>query len=249
MIVNKRSIFIFRLLSDLFLLNFSFIAAAVLAQSLNILLSRNYMFVLQLGLNIIWYFSSNVLNFYEDFTTRYFAFQVVNIIKNVFIQAIVSIIFIFLVKEDLFTRNFIVYNSFFLFMLVSFRSLLFRIIMKKLREKGKNIRNLLIIGAGKVGKNFQELIKENPDFGYNFVGFLDNDYKFSNDQNILGDIDCIEEIIKNKNVAEAVIALSDENQNRLDSIIVICNRHAVRTHIIPDYFRYISKKFELSMIG
>ncbi|MGE5860433.1 MAG: undecaprenyl-phosphate glucose phosphotransferase [Ignavibacteria bacterium] len=249
MIVNKRSIFIFRLLSDLFLLNVSFIAAAVLAQSLNILLSRNYMFVLQLGLNIIWYFSSNVLNFYEDFSTRYFAFQVVNIIKNVFIQAVVSIIFIFLVKEDLFTRNFIVYNSFFLFVLVSFRSLLFRIIMKKLREKGKNIRNLLIIGAGQIGRNFHDLINENPDFGYNFVGFLDDDCQFSNDQNILGGIDCIEEIIKNKNVEEAVIALSDENHNRLDSIILICNRQAVRTHIIPDYFRYISKKFKLSMIG
>jgi len=249
MIVNKRSIYIFRLLSDLLLLNISFITAAVLAQSLDILLSRNYMFILQLGLNIVWYFSSNVLNFYEDFSSRYFAFQVVNIIKNVFIQAIVSIIFIFLVKEDLFTRNFIVFNSFFVFILVSIRSLLFRFIMKKLREKGKNIRNLLIVGAGKVGRNFQALINENPDFGYNFIGFLDDDYQFSNTQNVVGSIDQIEETIKNKEVEEVVIALSDENQNRLDSIVLICNRHAVRTHIIPDYFRYISKKFKLSMIG
>jgi len=249
MIVNKRSIYIFRLLSDLLLLNISFITAAVLAQSLDILLSRNYMFILQLGLNIVWYFSSNVLNFYEDFSSRYFAFQVVNIIKNVFIQAIVSIIFIFLVKEDLFTRNFIVFNSFFVFILVSIRSLLFRFIMKKLREKGKNIRNLLIVGAGKVGRNFQALINENPDFGYNFIGFLDDDYQFSNIQNVVGSIDQIEETIKNKEVEEVVIALSDENQNRLDSIVLICNRHAVRTHIIPDYFRYISKKFKLSMIG
>lgn len=249
MIVNKRSIFIFRLLSDLFLLNVSFIAAAVLAQSFGILLSRNYMFILQLGLNIIWYFSSNVVNFYEDFSSRYFAFQVANIIKNVFIQAIVSIIFIFLVKEDLFTRNFIVFNAFFLFVLVSLRSLMFRFIMRKLREKGRNIRNLVIIGAGKVGRNFQALINENPDFGYNFIGYLDDDYQFPDQENILGSIDQIEDIIKQKNVEEVVIALSDENQNRMDSIILICNRHAVKTHIIPDYFRYISKKFKLSMIG
>jgi putative colanic acid biosynthesis UDP-glucose lipid carrier transferase len=249
MIVNKRSIYIFRLLSDLFLLNISFIASAVLAQSLDILLSRNYMFILQLGLNIVWYFSSNVLNFYEDFSSRYFAFQVVNIIKNVFIQAVVSIIFIFLVKEDLFTRNFIVFNSIFVFVSVCVRSLLFRFIMKKLREKGKNIRNLLIVGAGKIGRNFQALINENPDFGYNFIGFLDDDYQFSNSQDIVGSIIQIEEIIKGKKVEEVVIALSDERQSRLDSIIVICNRHAVKTHIIPDYFRYISKKFKLSMIG
>jgi FlaA1/EpsC-like NDP-sugar epimerase len=142
MIVNKRSIYIFRLLSDLILLNISFIAAAVLAQSFDILLSRNHMFILQLALNIVWFFSSNVLNFYEDFSSRYFAFQVINIFKNVLVQAIVSIIFIFLVKEDLFTRNFIVFNAFFVFVSVSLRSLFFRLIMKKLREKGKNIRGI-----------------------------------------------------------------------------------------------------------
>ncbi|HVO73601.1 MAG TPA: undecaprenyl-phosphate glucose phosphotransferase [Ignavibacteriaceae bacterium] len=249
MIVNKKSIFIFRLLSDLFLLNIAFITAAVLAQSLQILLSRNYMFILELGLNIVWYFSGNVLNFYEDFSSRYFAFQVVNIFKNVFIQAVVSIIFIFLVKEDLFTRNFIVFNSVFLFVLVSLRSVLFRVIMKKLREKGKNIRNLLIIGAGQIGRNFHDLINENPDFGYNFAGFLDDDYRFSKDPDILGSIDEIEKVIKEKKIEEAVITISDENQKRMDSIIMICNRHAVKTHIIPDYFRYISKKFNLSMIG
>ena len=248
MIVNRRSIFIFRLLSDLLLLNAAFFIAAILAQSLGILLSRNYMFILLMGLNILWYFSSSVTNVYDDFSSRYYAFQVVNIAKNVIAQAFMSIIFIFLVKEDLFTRNFIVYYSFLLLLFVSLRSLAFRIVLKNLRKKGKNIRNLLIVGAGEIGRNFQLLISRNPDFGYNFIGFLDND-KSERYSEIIDNTDNLEEIIKSRRVDEVVIALPETETNLLDDVIRICNKQAVKTHIIPDYFKYISKKFQISMIG
>jgi putative colanic acid biosynthesis UDP-glucose lipid carrier transferase len=248
MIGNRRSIFVFRLLSDLVLLNAAFFISAVLAQSLEILLARNYMFILLMGLNILWYFSSNVINLYDDFSSRYFAFHVVNIAKNIIIQAFTAIIFIFLVKEDLFTRNFILYYSFLLLFFVSLRSIAFRIVLKRLRKKGKSIRNLLIIGAGEIAKNFQFLVSGNPDFGYNFIGFLDNDKSDGNNE-IMGNTNQLEEIIKSKKVDEVVIALPETETSLLNEIIRICNIQAVKTHIIPDYFKYISKKFRISMIG
>jgi putative colanic acid biosynthesis UDP-glucose lipid carrier transferase len=248
MIVNRRSIFIFRLLSDLLLLNAAFFIAAIFAQSLEILFSRNYMFIFLMGLNILWYFSSNIINLYDDFSSRYFAFQVVNIAKNIIVQALMAIIFIFLVKEDLFTRNFILYYSFLLLFFVSLRSLVFRKVLKRLRKKGKNIRNLLIIGAGEIGKNFHTLISGNPEFGYNLIGFLDND-KSDQNSKVIGNTDNLEEIIKSRKVDEVVIALPETETDLLDDIMRICNRQAVKTHIIPDYFKYISKKFQISMIG
>src|ERR1035437_9642887 len=109
MFANKKSFYYFRLFSDLFLLNISFVAAAVLAQSFHIFLSKTHMFVLQMGLNFVWLFFSNVISFYDDTEARYFAYQFVNILKNVFAQGFTAIVFIFLIKEDLFTRNFIIY--------------------------------------------------------------------------------------------------------------------------------------------
>jgi putative colanic acid biosynthesis UDP-glucose lipid carrier transferase len=254
MIVNKKSFYFFRLLLDLLLLNIAFLLAAVLAQSFDTLLSRNYMFILMMGLNIIWYFTSNIINFYDDFITRLFAYQVVNIIKSIIVQALASVIFIFLVKEDLFTRNFIVYYSVLLFVFVSFRSLAFRTVMKKLRDKGRNVRNLLIIGKGEVARNFQKLINDNPDFGYNFIGFLDKDLSDNGltpaetVSKVIGTYDHLEDIILTRNIEEVVIALPDYDPFLLDNIIRICNRNAVRIHIIPDYFRYVSKRFRVSMI-
>ena len=198
MFANKKSFYYLRLLCDLFLLNISFIAAAVLAQSFHILMSRNHMLILQAGLNFVWLFFSNVISFYEDTDTRYFAYQFVNILKNVFAQLFTAIIFIFLIKEDLFTRNFIIYYSVILTFLVGVRIIVFKFIIISLRKSGKGIRNLLIIGAGDVAVNFYNVVLKNPDFGYNLSGYLDDKNNPSAGENILGGINDLEKVIIEK---------------------------------------------------
>lgn len=248
MITNQKSIYYLRLFTDLVLLNISFVASAVLAQSVQILLSRPYMFVLMAALNFTWYFFSNVTGFYEDVTTRSFSYQFRDIIKNIFIQVIFSILFIFVAKEDLFTRNFILFYTVFLLILVSTRIQIIKQIVRSIRGKEKNIRNVLIIGAGEIGQSFKELIDKRKDFGYSFSGFLDDESE-TGKNGILGDVSQINEVIEKKDISVVVIALSYYASTQLDEIIKICNRHALRVHIIPDYFRFLSKKYQVNMIG
>ena len=248
MIVNRKSIYYLRLFSDLILLNAAFFIAAIAAQSFDILIDRNHMFVLEAILNFAWYFFGNAINFYDDFARRLFLFQLVSIIKNISVQVLISIIFIFIVKEDLFTRNFILYYSLLLFVLVSFRLILFRKTLKKLRKKGIGIRNLLIIGAGEIGRNFKKLIDENPDFGYKFAGFLGKETN-QKDSDIVGNYDQLEKTISTGNIDEVVLALPREDNALMDEVFRTCNRNAIKTHIIPDYFRFVSQRFQISMVG
>ena len=246
MIVNKKSIYTSRLISDLVLLNLSFIISAIIAQSFEILLARDYMFILLLLLNIVWFVNTNLSGFYSDFFTRSFSFQIFNIIKIVLFQVGLTVTFIFLTKEDLFTRNFIVLYGLSLTTSISLRAAIFKNVLISLRRKGKNIRNLLIIGANEVGKNFKQTIKLNPDFGYHFIGFLDD--KIIDDE-VIGNLNQLDEKIKQKEISEVVIALSSQPPELLDEIIRICNINAVRVHIIPDYFRFLSSRFQISTIG
>jgi putative colanic acid biosynthesis UDP-glucose lipid carrier transferase len=119
--------------------------------------------------------------------------------------------------------------------------------LKKLRQKGINLRRILILGTGEVAKNFRKLIKQNPDFGYRVVGFLGTNDE-SNDE-FLGEYTKLEEILLSKNVDEVVLALPQEDNFSMDEIVKACNRNAIRTHIIPDYFRFVSNRFHISMIG
>lgn len=246
MITNQKSIYYLRLFTDLVILNISFVVSAILAQSLQILLSRPYMFVLMAALNFAWYFFSNVTGFYEDVTTQSFSYLFRNIIKNIFAQVIISILFIFTAKEDLFTRNFILLYTVMLLLLVSVRIQIIKQLVRSIRGKEKNIRNVLIIGAGEVGQSFRNLIDKREDFGYSFSGFLDDEL---NEKDVVGKISGLEDTIEARNINVVVIALSHYASTQLDEIIKICNKQALRVHIIPDYFRFLSKKYQVNMIG
>jgi Undecaprenyl-phosphate glucose phosphotransferase len=210
-------------------------------------MARNYMFILLAGLNFIWYFTSNVNGFYEDNNLRSFSYQFNNIIKNAFAQIVTAILFIFISKEDLFTRNFILIYAFLLIFAVSIRIQLIKLLLGKLQLRSRSLQNIIIIGSGEVARNFYTLTIKNRLIGYNFAGYLDDVTEENSKSELVGRIDDLEDIIKAGNINEVVIALPISAFERLDQIIKICNRHAVRVHIIPDYFNYVSKKFRVSM--
>lgn len=247
MIVNQKSLYSIKLSIDLLLLNITFFSAAWLAQPPHILYQRPYMFFLLFMLNVAWYFTTNVTDFYDNFSPHEFFFQAASIVKNVMVQIVVAIIFIFIKKEDLFTRNFIIFYSLFLILLVGLRTISFKLIQSVLREKGKYVRNLAVIGANNIGSEFTKLVESNPNFGFKLVGFIDEnpDYR----EKYLGSLENLSEILTDKKIDEVVIAIPNCDSYKLSRIINICNKNAVRTHIIPDYFQFLSKKFILSTIG
>lgn len=203
------------------------------------------MFFLLIGLNLLWIVTSNYLNFYNDFFSRNFPVQFFNLLKNSLLQLIVTITFIFLVKEDLFTRYFIVYFFILLVLFVSLRVIIFRKILKFLRTKGKNVRDLIIIGEGEIAENFKEMILSNPDFGYSFKGFISGEVA-GNSQVLL---DNLRSWLTVNKADEAVIAIPEESRHLLESIIKECDKNAVKVHIIPDYYNLVSSRFQLSTFG
>ena len=249
MIVNKRSLFLFRLLSDLLILNIVFLLSAVVAQSWQILIDRYYMFFLLIALNFLWIITNLASTFYDDFYSRNISVQIINIVRSAFIQIVVTIIFIFLTKENLFTRNFILLYLVGLIVLVFVRVVLFRKILKALRRKGKNIRNLVIIGSGELAAKFKEMVKSNPDFGYHFVGLLTEEKSDEKPTDAIGNLDEFENMIQSEKIEEVVIAVDEASAGFLNSVIKICNRNAVKAHIIPEYFNYLSSRLQVSTFG
>ncbi len=91
------------------------------------------------------------------------------------------------------------------------------------------------------------MLEKHKEFGYNFIGFIDD--SGSDSENVIGKIDSLDKIISDREVGEVIVALPIYASNQLDEIIHICNKHAVRINIIPDYFRFVSKKFQINMMG
>ena len=100
-----------------------------------------------------------------------------------------------------------------------------------------------------MAQKFEKMINSNPDFGYKFAGFIGQPGTSASDDNFVGTTDELEKLISDKEVDEVVIALTHKADDFLDDVIAICDRNAVRTHIIPDYFRFLSSRFEVTMFG
>jgi len=247
MIINQKSIYSIKLWLDLFILIISFIAAAWIAQPVYILYQKPYMFVLMVALNFIWYFTTKITEFYDTFSSFSFSSQFVTIIKNAAIQIITAVLFIFLVKENLFTRNFIVLYFIFISSLISLRIVIYKEVQRTIQLKGKHTRNLVIVGSNNIGAEFSNLIESNLELGYKFLGFIDDSPSIQ--EKYLGQIENLNLIISKLNIDEIVIAIPNYDPQMLKKIINICNKNAVRIHIIPDYFQFLSKKFTINTVG
>jgi putative colanic acid biosynthesis UDP-glucose lipid carrier transferase len=139
--------------------------------------------------------------------------------------------------------------TFFLSIILVLKKYVFKKIQQFYRKKGGNTSNLLIIGSNEVGMSFFDFIKSNVQFGYEVVGFVDATKNESLNGLYKGKIEEIEKIICESNADEIIIALPDFDKKQIEYIISIGEKNAIRTRIIPEYFRFNSNKFRMEMFG
>ena len=246
MIGRKNTITIIRAVADFLILNFSFIISGIIAQSYELLVTNNFMYVLLILLNFTWFFSAGIFKLYDELNTNYLVSDLLIIIKNSLVQVAVSIAFLFVIKEPLFLRNFILLYFVFLTGLVVLKKIIFKYFIFRLLAGSLSKRKVVIVGSGEIGRQFLTSIQSKPNSGYQIIGFVDNE--LTDSELWLGKIEDLEAILINERVDDVVIALPNYEFSYLDSIIKICNRHAVRVHLIPDYLKYISSKFQMTVI-
>jgi Undecaprenyl-phosphate glucose phosphotransferase len=221
------------------------VLAALITHSPDLSLEKNHPYLILLILNFVWFFYTNSSEFYEEFLIRPFPIQIYNILKLSLVLSIFNILFLFIIKQQLYSRNFIIVNGLLVFVTITVRSIIFKAALRALRNKGKSIRNLLIIGANKIGERFKEVITKNPGYGHRFIGFISDTVE----NGVIGTFSELDKIIKEKNIEDVVIALHSDSGINLDEIVNICNKNAVKIHVIPDFIKFLSSRFQISSVS
>ncbi len=117
-----------------------------------------------------------------------------------------------------------------------------RTLQRKLLEKGIGARNTLIVGFNEKGKEIFDLLKKYPALGYRVVGFIRTDKRKGGEYNgvkVLGNVDKINEIIKEHDVKEIIFALDSNEHDKLLDLIGRCDEE-VNFKIVPDLYDAIS---------
>ena len=107
-------------------------------------------------------------------------------------------------------------------------------------------RNVIIVGDGKAGKMLAtKLMYENP-IGLNILGFVDNDKKLNEEvvigKKVIGNLNNLEEIIDRYDVDELLIAVDDEDNEKVLEVIDLCKSLKISVRVTSELFNIVSRK-------
>lgn len=197
---------------------------------------------------LIWFFSSKVSSLYDELKSYNFLSEAFTLLKNISIQLITGVIILFSLKNVLLSRFFLLlYLSLLLFGTLILRGV-FRLVRRILINKAGIKKKVLMIGSSNIGKE----IFGTPDnaliLGHDLIGFI-ADAPAESDLDYLGGFSVIGEVIDEYEIDEVLIALKEEEAGNLDNIMKILTGFPVRVRIIPEYFKFVSSKYQISFFN
>ncbi len=146
-------------------------------------------------------------------------------------------------------------SGFLLFIFLAYSLLLlWRVVARTLYKSQQHLRgtetHYLVLGAGPVGRHLVEEINRLDLPNYVFCGFLDDsEEKRASFAEVLGDIDQLPLVIKDKRVDHVFIALPRYANERITYAIQLLSVLPVKVSIIPDFFDLTVHNTTSSSIG
>jgi len=99
------------------------------------------------------------------------------------------------------------------------------------------VRRVLILGAGSIGRQVGEQIRRQPQLGLVLVGYLDDHAsEFSNQLEILGPLEATRSLVQVNQIDDVIISLPLAEHQRTTQIVCELQDLSVRIWVIPDYF-------------
>lgn len=198
--------------------------------------------LLSIPLYLIFY---NLFDIYSTRRTKPLHVEVSAIIKTNALCGILIMVGLFIFKIVDYSRKslglFFVINT----ILTICTRLVIRIILKKYRRKGYNLKHCLVIGATDSSAHFIDKVKKNKHWGYNIVGIITsapNHYKKFKGHPIIGSTVELEKILLEKAIDIVIIGGSGSDLAEFGHILQVCEKSGVKTQIIPYYHKYIPAK-------
>jgi len=172
--------------------------------------------------------------------------------KSIFLGTTIVMAIAFIFKEFNLGRSVLfIFTMFNTILLGIFRTLIHRW-EKHLKEKGKLEVKGVIIGAGFTGVRLLQKLQDHPEIGFSIVGFIDSDPekqgKIIGKTPVLGGIDILEDVIKDKGVDEVILAIPSMQTDMVMNLMTRLEKHNVRFRVVSDVFQVLKKETTIDAI-
>lgn len=203
--------------------------------------TRSWFFFL-LILNVSWLVIIFYTNPYKISRVFNFVKIIGEIIYSVFQHFLVTCTTIYLLDFELVHKwgPPLVYSAFLFFVLLW--RLMFFYFLQIYRARGYNYRSVIVIGYGAISRQMEYFFRMHPEYGYRFVGFLDDFYEHPK---ILGKVSEIDTILQTQKIDEIYCCLPYIKYGAIKKIIDLGEERFVKVKLIADYRAFSFKGLEL----
>lgn len=230
-----------RVLSDLFLILFSYISAYLIKfnyLSLNGFLSfpyRQYNLYL-ISILLIYLFIFYLLKMYNS--RRGFLVEVdefINIFASVTLAWAILIILTFIHGEYEYSRPIILLSWVISFLLIFISREIILMVEIWARAKGFNAKRAAIIGVNGLAQSVAQRIKEHTSYGIRFIGFIGE-----KGEECLGKNGELDKLIDQHKIQIIYVADKSYNRDKLAELAAFCDQKNIALGTIPDIFEILT---------
>jgi len=254
--INRHTTFFkaLNLATDYLILNISMISTYFIEDRSTLYWASNRKYLpIVLVFNLIWLLSANISGLYEQVLNKdsIKTYRVVIKTYLLFVSLICFTILILIGTEAYFiTRQYLFYSLALFGFLLGFWKLIFLLMRKSERASLIDARDVIIVGAGRIGYDLHNFFKQNPDAGYVTRGFFDdNPENIKEGKLFLGGTDaCIDYVIANR-VDEIFCTLPLSESKTIEKLMLGADKNLIRFKFVPEYYDYSKKPTYIQSFG
>ena len=179
-----------------------------------------------------------IFNLYTPKRATVHKYEILNIFQANVVGLILLMAGWYLVEQIHFSRAMMGYFFILNILFTTLGRSFIRMLLQYFREKGYNLKYILLVGYSRAAEEYINRINSNPQWGYVVRGILDDSvprgtlYK---GVKVVGTIENLLYILPENKLDEIAITLSLKDYDNLEHIVDICEKSGVHTKFIPDY--------------
>ena len=130
-------------------------------------------------------------------------------------------------------------------MLVAWR-LWKRQVIERRAEQGIGVRNVLIVGAGKIGQTLARYLDQNRNLGYVVKGFVDNNH--NGEPRLIGKVDDLPKLAQAHFVDEVFITIPSERE-LVKQVALEARKNRLNVKVVPELYDGLAWNAPLEFVG
>lgn len=198
----------------------------------------------------LWFSMSFFSKIYIEKRSNKFSEEMVQILYHsiLFVVSLTSLLFFLNLNHKFPSKFIIVYINILSFLAIVTKYAIRKKIHASL-NKGIYYDNVLLVGSTKAAEEFIEAVKKYYYYGYKCIGYIDGNDHLKDKTRYLGDLDQLEQILKENIIDEVFIALPTQENEKIQQCINTCDKRNIKVRILPNLTEITSSSVYINNIG